>query len=120
MTAWPASLPTEGFSGVGIERKTAVVRSSMDSGPAKQRARFTAAVRELQVPMFFTGTELQTFDTFFITTLSEGALSFDWLDPVNDSTVSMRFMEPPKFQQVSGGASADRVWRSTFKLEILP
>ncbi len=120
MATWPASLPTEGFSGVSDQRNPAILRSKMDQGPAKQRQIFTAAVRELSVPMFFTGTERQTFDTFFITTLSEGALSFDWVDPVTDATISMRFMEPPSFQHIGGGTPADRTWQATFKLEILP
>ncbi len=120
MVAWPASLPQSAFLKVAEVRQSAVIRTAMDSGPAKLRRRFTAAVRNLDVAMFLDGTQKATFDTFFNTTLAEGALSFDWTDPVTDSTISMRFREPATWNQIRTGTVANRLWQADLALEVLP
>ena len=118
MAVWPASLPQGLMVGTGDQRQPAALRSEMDSGPAKQRRRFTAAIRNLSVPIILTNTQRATFDTFFITTLLEGVLPFDWVDPKDGSTVEYRFTAPVEFSLLSGGA--ERLWRGTLNLEILP
>lgn len=119
--AWPASLPQSPFLPVTDQRQTAVVRTSMDAGPPKMRRRFTAAVRQITLGMFLTGAERAVFDAFFATTLEEGALPFTWTDPVDDSSVDLRFVEPPAFTLVRpDSAASGRLWSASFKLEILP
>lgn len=120
MATWPGTLPQSPFLGVSDKRNKAVARTEMDTGPPKMRRRFTAAVREIDVGMFLTGAQRTTFDTFFITTLKEGALSFDWTDPNDGATASMRFREPPAWQQIRAGSPDAKLWQSSLKLEILP
>lgn len=84
------------------------------------RRRFTAASRFFSVPIVLDGQQRQDFDTFYITTLKEGVLSFDWEDPVTDVTVSFRFRSPPEFELVTGGTTTTRIWRGVIALEILP
>lgn len=121
MVAWPASLPQSAYLPVVDSRQKAVLRTSMDSGPAKVRQRFTAAIRHLDFEMVFDGDQRATFDTFFATTISEGAVSFDFPDPVSGDTVSVRFREPVSWQQMQTGATAaERAWRGKMKIEVLP
>lgn len=118
MSDWPASLPQIPFSGLKEVRQSGTLRSEMDTGAPKQRKRFTAAVRNVDVPMVFTQAQRQTFDTFFITTLGEGALPFTWtMDSVDEGTgtsISYRFTKPPAMSKIANE------WRLTLNLEILP
>ncbi len=121
MPTWPASLPQLPLIGMTAQDDDAVLRTSMDTGPATRRNRFTAITQSVSFPMVLTGTQRVTFDTFYRTTISHGALSFDWTDPVDDSTVSMAFKSPPKWSVVAGDATTtDRIWQTTFELEIQP
>lgn len=121
MVAWPGSLPQYAYLPVSETRQSATLRSNMESGPPKVRRRFTAAMRHLDFDMAFDGTQKATFDTFFNTTLSEGAVSFDFPDPVSGNTIGVRFREPVSWQQTQTGAtSAERSWRGKMKLEVLP
>ncbi len=121
MAVWPASLPQHAFLPVTEFRQTAVLRTSMDSGPAKVRKRFTAAVRHLDFDMVLDGTQRATFDTFFATTIDEGATVFDFPDPVDGATIEVRFRENVSWNQIQVGATgAERSWRGKMKLEVLP
>lgn len=118
MVAYPASLP-DPFVGLTDARLPAVARTEMDAGPPKVRRRFTAAVRNFEVPYVLTGSERATFETFFVTTLKEGSLEFDWIDPLDLSTLTMRFREPPAWTLRAGGGSA-AIWQTSLAIEVLP
>lgn len=74
----------------------------------------------MTVPMYLTGTQLQTFNSFFDTDLDHGALAFDWEDPVTDATVSFAFVTPPEWFLIRGGVPSARVWQASLELEIQP
>jgi len=123
MAAWPVSLPQQGFMNITDTRQTVLARSSMDQGAPKVRKKYTAAVRNLDIKMLLNGTQRATFDTFYITTTEEGSNSFTWTDPVDDSGITCRFVEPPAWKLLSnsdGSSTATRMWESMMKLEILP
>ncbi len=120
--AYPATLPQKAFLQAKDERQAGVLRSQMDTGAPKTRKQFTAAIRRLEVLMILNGTQRDTFDTFFITTINDGADNFTISDPLNDNTITVRFTRPPVWTLVngSGPAVADRLWRTTYFLEELP
>ena len=120
MSAWPASLPQQYFLGNAIGHAETRFVSSMDAGPALVRNRFTAFTQSTNSPIVFTGTQLATFNTFYRTTLNHGTDSFTWTNPVDDSSISIRFKSPPKWQSVKSGIPAERLWRAVLSLEILP
>lgn len=120
MAVWPVTLPQSLVMPVTEKAQVAFVRSAMDSGPPKVRQRFTAAVRHIDGEIFLNGTQKATFDTFFETTISNGSISFDWIDPSDGTTVSMRFREPPRWAQVRSGTIANKLWQATLMLEIVP
>ena len=120
--AYPATLPQKAFLQAKRERQAGVLRSQMDTGAPKTRKQFTAAIQKIELLMILNGTQLATFDTFFITTINEGADTFTIPDPVDDSTITVRFTRPPAWTLISGSGPAveDRLWRATYFLEELP
>jgi hypothetical protein len=113
---WPATLPQSVFIGVTDQRRPAVVRTASDGGVDKIRRRFTSTPRDIDPPIVLTVAQRATFDTFFITTLKEGSLPFEWDDPVDDSTVQFRWRSPPQWRMIAGGAA----WAATLPLELMP
>lgn len=120
MSNWPASLPQQYFLGVDIGDDESRLVSSMDAGPALVRNRFTAVPQPINTPIILTGTQLVTFNTFYRTTLNRGTNPFTWTNPTDDSSVSMRFKSPPKWQSIKSGLASQRLWRAVLSLEILP
>jgi hypothetical protein len=119
MVDWPATLPGP-FSGIGDQRRGTKTRSNNDVGPANQRRRYTAAVRNINVPMVLTEDEREIFEAFYANDLDEGVLSFNWQDPLGGATVAMRFRgdDGPDWQGSGGGDF--KTWSATLELEILP
>lgn len=119
MPTYPATLPNQ-FLGLRDKKEDNVIRTQMDAGPAITRRRYTAVARTISVPVVFTGSQRETFDDFFRDDLKDGSLAFEWTDPVDDATVFFRFTKPPEFTTMRGGSASERIYRSSFALEILP
>ena len=62
-----------------------------------------------------TTAQVATFDTFFVTTLTDGTISFTWTHPRTGAGATLRFVEPPVYVPVGGD-----YWKAVIKLEILP
>ncbi len=121
MPTWPIELPHLPFAGVTAADTDAVLRSPMDSGPPSRRNRFTSHIQNIQMPMVLTGSEKAAFDFFFRSTLGNGALAFDWIDPIDDTVVSMAFAVPPAWALIGGAADpAERHWSAVLSLEVQP
>ncbi len=116
MPSWPGTLPqnfqVQGFS---EQEPDLLLRSEMDAGPAKLRRRFTAGVRPVTTTLILTQTQKATLSTFFGTTLSGGALSFDWVLPNTATTATYRFTGPPVYQ-----ALGNNLFSAQLNLEVLP
>lgn len=115
--AWEATLPTRlVISGYGESPADNLLRTSMESGPAKQRRRSAAGVRPIDGKLILTATQLATFKTFYNTTLLSGSLRFSWVDPVDGTTaVEMRFTKVPSWSAISG-----TLFDVALSLEIMP
>ena len=121
MSIWPDVLPQEQFLHLTDKRQDARVRTQNDAGPTKMRRRFTAATRDVTVPIVMCGAQRVVFDAFYVFTLQEGTLAFDWEDPVTDTVVSFRFRPPPpSWELVLGGAPDARLWQTMLNLEVVP
>lgn len=82
MATWPSTLPQRPLrDGYQEQLETVVLRTSMDQGPAKQRKRFTAAVKPYDVSFLMTKTQLETFISFYEDDISYGSIVFDFPEP---------------------------------------
>lgn len=109
------------LSGIGDKKMGGKIRTTVDVGPAIQRRRYTATVRKITVPCILTNAERITFEAFYDDDILSGTLAFNWIDPLNGTTVSMRFADDdggPDWTQVNGGDVTQ--WSATLNLEILP
>jgi hypothetical protein len=71
--------------------------------------------------MILTGAQLVIFNTFFRTTLKHGSLSFYWIHPFSEDTVTIRFKNKPEWKCVKSAASVnDRLYQASVELEIQP
>ena len=118
MAVWPGSLPqVVSWQGYARRIQDTRIRSTVEAGPPKVRSRFTARVDQQDLPVvYFTKAEWGTLETFYGTTLQQGALPFDWTDPITGATVSFRFVKPPQFGQMLGPDTIP----VTLPLEVLP
>ncbi len=121
MPTWPAGLPQLPFAGATMQDKDSVLRTQMDSGRPSRRNRFTTHMQDVAYPMVLTGAEKVIFDLFFRSTLSNGALAFDWTDLTDDTTISLAFAAPPAWALIGGAADpAERHWSAVLSLEVQP
>lgn len=121
MATWPGSLPSF-LVGAKETRQDATVRTEMDAGPAKSRARFTAASRYFDCEVLLdTAAKRATFETFFETTISMGSAEFDHVDPRDGTTQSFRFVGPPSYRHdAPSEGSGSRITKLSMRLEVLP
>ena len=83
-----ATFPTGGkitFSGFKRQRVASVVRSDMESGPAKQALRASRGYIRFPVTYLFTAAEYTAFDTWVKNTINFVGV-FDWVDPYTGTT----------------------------------
>ena len=116
MPTWPASLPqTPLIAGYKEKVPDLVLRTTMDTGPDKTRRRATAGVRPFDWPTILTTAQIATLDTFYVTTLNSGALTFTVNHPRTAVSETWRFIGPPEYIPLSGS-----LHRVAIKLEIMP
>jgi len=116
MTSWPDALPAypllDGFH--ETPPKTAL-RTDMEQGPAKVRLRTTAGVRTMSLKYLMNKTQVTALETFYLATLQGGALTFDFIHPRNNGTISCRFTKPPEYATSNGN-----FFKVSVELEALP
>jgi len=113
MPAFPASLPSRPQS-YNEDFPENTIRTNMDTGPAKVRKRQSAGTRPFICSYILDSTEVATLDTFFVTTVESGALSFTMDNPRTGSNETFRMSEPPK---VSGSGP---LFNASIRIEKLP
>ncbi|SEO64437.1 hypothetical protein [Nitrosovibrio sp. Nv6] len=104
MATWPETLPPPTLSGYGGSPVQAFARTDMESGPARQRQRFTYTPEELTVSWKFTAAEMAIFRAFWQDTIHRGT---DWFVMTLDTGDGMiaydtRFTKPYKYEARPG------------------
>ncbi len=120
MAVWPGTLPTTPLRDSYQEGQQAgaAIRTPTETGPPKQRNRFTAQIKTYRITWEMTSAQLDTFWTFYRDTLGNGAVQFDGLPaPRTLATVTHRFdvSQPP--QVVATGYDSYAV---SCAVEVLP
>jgi hypothetical protein len=89
---WPDALPCGLLmEGLSIEPQNNVIRTAMDAGPKKARRRYTARTVQFSGKQIFSPEEFIIFDSFYHTALADGALRFNFTNPVTLETAEFRF-----------------------------
>ena len=118
MPTWPASLPQNlRVSDFGDQFPSGAIRQDMDSGPAYQRQRYTAAPEPIQGSIWVDKTQYNTIKDFWTNTTAHGALPFDWKHPITGNAAEVQFKadDPPSVSAVSG-----LLFEVSFTIEVLP
>ena len=112
---WPESLYgcilKSGFKETPPEN---TIRTDMGYGPAKVRRRTTANIRKFSISMFFSSTQLTTFETFYTTTISSGSVSFNFRHPRTQAVESFRIANIPTYDPMGMG------YIVVFQMEMMP
>ena len=116
--AWPASLPNivypKADSGYQRQADSGVLRSQMDAGPPKMRARFSAVVVPVTITMEMTSAQVSDLETFYWTTTGR-VNRWNWTDQLTGQSREYRFTDAPQYMPL-----AANWWRVQLKLEIMP
>lgn len=116
MATWP--LPSKPLH-LGFRRQdvpnTLRTPTDLPGAPAKVRRLATASIEHIDGDMILTDSEYATLMGFFRSTLADGSLSFDWTDPHDGTSVTMRFRDRPR-----AVAQTPKGTRVSLPLEILP
>lgn len=81
------------FDGFSEQRESAIQRTEMESGPPKQaRVRSRVMVTRPVSILLDSKADYEAFRDWFAGDLAEGALWFDFIDPVSETTKPARFV----------------------------
>lgn len=110
---WPASLPAYPELAVySPEVQDQKIRTSMETGVAKVRRRYTASIMKHPVRITLSASQFETFKTFFNTTTQFGTLPINWdFFGTND----LRFVGVYQYKYIT-----PEIVQVTFTLEELP
>ena len=121
---WPANLPLPTFEGYGIEPMDSILRTEMDSGPARQRRRYTQTPTRMPVRWQFTAWEFAVFESWFKYKAREGGewFSIDLLGGVGMVGHEARFVgrgsAPYRANPSRGGPDDGARWVVTSSIEV--
>lgn len=115
---WHTSLPQSPQKGfqetVGIN----IIRSTMDSGPAKQRVR-SKRPTQLSLSFIMTSTQTDTLESFVTNTL-KGTKRFDFIHPRTGNSVECRIVPMGDGEFYTLQYMAPGYWQVSLKFEVLP
>ncbi len=81
------------LDGFAEQREPALLRTEMESGPPRQTKIKSRVMKTRPVKILLDSRDdYLSFETWFATTINEGADWFDWADPVSGTTKSVRFV----------------------------
>ena len=119
MPTWPSTLPQSFAAPLTETPQESIIRFGADTGPPKQRGRFTAVAKMYQGTMVIDHTQKSALQTFFYTTVNQTE-EFDIPSPDDGSVVSARFTQRPIYTGLSGRSDGSRLWRVQLSIEVLP
>lgn len=90
---WPSGVPDDfEASGFGHDADSGIIRSDMDSGPAKVRRRFTSVTKNYKGSIVMTLAQFLLWQTWFEDVICFGSLTFTMPDPVNGGNMIARII----------------------------
>lgn len=114
---FPVTLPKPSMRQYSLTPVNNVIRTEMESGPARTRRRYISVPTDVSVVWTLTRAELDAFQTFYREAIYDGAGWF--LMPVvmgdGEALRKSRFKQPYEAATVAN----EHVWRVTATLEVL-
>jgi hypothetical protein len=104
MSLWPATLPQcPILNGFSEQRQRNAVSFNPDVGPPKLRRRSSTSGVVASIVFHMTINELEIFRTFFVDTLEDGPISFQWQHPLDGLIYDWWFdaKESPRIERVT-------------------
>ena len=97
--AWPVGVPDQIIrDSFEYKMDDNVLRSEMDNGPEKTRVKYTKNFDTISGSLLMSTTELNTFLTWYRTTLLFGVEQFYFPDPLDNGTnLTCLFVQAPTF-----------------------
>lgn len=119
---WPVNVPSAfQHSGYGFEADSGIIRTSMDTGPAKIRRRTTAVVKRHKGTIIMTRAQFAAWQSWFENYLAFGSLTFAMSDPITGSTVDARIIAPTGGKAYSfSPESGSNYGVLSIEIEVLP
>ena len=100
---WPFGLTdtpdTEGYQELPAKN---AIREEMDSGPPSLRRVATSGPKQYNCQFSLTTAEVATFETFYVTTLSDGTDEYQWNDPRTGVQYDWKFAADPVISPLGG------------------
>ncbi len=122
--AWPDTLPLPTFEGYKIEPMDSILRTEMESGPARQRRRYTQTPTRIPVRWRFTAWQFALFESWFKHRAKEGGewFSISLLGGLGIAGHEARFVGrgglPYRAKPLRGGPGKGARWIVTSTVEI--
>jgi hypothetical protein len=114
---FPTTLPKPSMRQYSLTPFNNVLRTEMESGPARTRRRYISVPTDVSVTWTLTLAELDAFQTFYRDTIYDGAGWF--LMPVvmgdGEAMRKARFKQPYQAETLAN----EHVWRVTATLEVM-
>jgi len=107
------------FDSLVDQAESAVLRTEMESGHAKQAQKYTQAVFTRSLSYVFTSAQYAAFKTWWNDDIGLGSGWFDWDDPLDGATKTV-MMKNGVFAAVpiDLGAGSEPDWQISFQLDI--
>lgn len=115
---WPSTLPQKPDQNYSEASGVLILRTSMDSGPAKQRRRGERP-ESMQVVFHMSTAQVSTLDTFVKDTL-KGTARFGFPHPRLGSIVEVRVVPQSDGILYSTSYIMPELWSVSLQLEVLP
>lgn len=112
---WPATLPPPLTNGLGIEPGDGILRTEMESGPARQEEIFTGVPEKVQLKWVFDAWEYAVFKAWYKWRAHQGATWFGIDLPAGIGIIphEARFVGQPREQLLGGGT-----WEVSAQIEV--
>lgn len=114
--AWPALLQQKfNVDNFSVKFGDTLLRSDMDVGLDKVRSRYTIGIDIYTSSINLDIDDFDILSNFYKTALNNGALTFDFLNPMTEVTEEFRFVEPPGITPMGG-----RIFKVQMTWERMP
>lgn len=118
MATWPSILPVPLLSGYQVQPGDPTARTSMESGPARVRRRFTAVPDDITLNLHLSRAEMVVFREFWADDWAQGAawVFFPVLDGYDENLVNKECR--PTKGTFSASRPNQNYWRVQIAVEV--